>query len=240
MAGESWEGLWRKRKPASSMARSLAARGDLQRMVYDALKESGGLSPSSSVLEVGCGTGAVLGMLKTRSRTGVDISPAAAAITSIHTPAGVSDGRRLPFRDHTFDLVYSTGVMDLYPDDEAKLFLEEQIRVLKPGGKAVVTTAWSGCRLHSVVMDHLSRRGRWRYGPKRTFSTLDHILPPGAALLDEKRRGALFQLRFISYLFEDNPFLRRLYHGFFLVLSVLFRPLNRLPGAVLITFLEKR
>ncbi len=206
MAGESWEGLWRNRRSSSSIAHSLAARGDLQRMVYDALKESGGLFGSSSVLEVGCGTGAVLAMLETDSATGVDISPSAAAITSLHTPAGVSDGRRLPFRDNSFDLVYSTGVIDLYPDNEAKLFLREQIRVLKPGGKAVVTTAWSGCRLHSLIMDHLSERNRWRYGPKRTFSTLEHILPPGAVLLGEKRRGRCFSCGSYRIFSRTRPF----------------------------------
>jgi SAM-dependent methyltransferase len=240
MGGESWEHVWRERGAASLMGGFLARHGDLQRIVFHALKESGALHDSPAVLEVGCGTGPVLSMLDTPMKFGADLSQSAAAITSRHTPAVVADGARLPFRDCTFDLVYSTGVLDLYGDEEAERLLKEHVRVLRPGGRAVVTTAWDGCRLHESIMNHLKRRNRWRYGSKRTFRSLEHILPPGVLLLCEHRRGAVFQLRFVSYLFEDVRLLRRLYHGVFLVMSILLRRLNGLPGALLISRMEKK
>jgi ubiquinone/menaquinone biosynthesis C-methylase UbiE len=220
----------------------LARHGDLQRIVFNALQATGSLKGSPSVLEVGCGTAPVMSMLSkyTNRRFGIDVSLSSAAISRSNCISAAADGRALPFIDNTFHIVYSTGVLDLFTDIEASKFLVEMLRVLRPGGKAVVITASEGCFLHSAVMKHLLKRGRWRYGDKRTFRTLGNILPRNTILISEKKQGAIFQLRFVSYLFEEHRILRRLYHGFFLVVSVILGPLNRLPGAVLVTTLEKR
>lgn len=238
---ESWEHVWTAQPRRSSPGRFLARLGDLQAIVYAELRRSGALRPGSAVLEVGCGTGPVLEMLSgvAESRFGVDVSPAAARLTSRHTQAAVADGRRLPFDSGSFDLVYSTGVLDLFEDEEAARFLAEKVRVLKSGGRAVAVTSRAGCRLHGAVMRHLVRKGRWRYGPKRTFRTLAPLLPADCSLVSEKGRGALFGLRFVSYLFEHRDLPRRLYHALFLMMSAALRPLNRLPGALLVTVLEK-
>ncbi len=47
-----------------------------------------------------------------------------------------ADGERLPFAADSFDIVYSNGVLHHTPDTEAAI--AEVLRVLKPGGKAVV------------------------------------------------------------------------------------------------------
>ena len=80
---------------------------------------------------------------------------------------------------------------------------------------------------------------RWRYGPKRTFATLVPLLPEKGKLIDERAMGALFQFRFVSYLFERYGLIRRVYHAAFLLFSILLWPMNRLPGAILVTTMEK-
>jgi len=242
---QSWENIWRNSERPGFLHNAggyLARFGDLQRIVMDEIRATGSLGHSPAILEVGCGTSPVMKMLSrhTDRRYGVDISPAAASASSLHCNAAVADGMKLPFADDTFDLVYSTGVLDLFPDGEAGIFLREMARVLRRGGKAVVITSWSGCRLHRAVMEHLTERNRWRYGGKRSFETLKHLLPPEFRLVTEKGRGALYQLRFVSYLFEQNAFLRRTYNGFFLAVSILLYPLNRFPGAVLVTCVERK
>lgn len=74
------------------------------------LFEQAGLANAHHVLEVGCGTGAVLRELNTpASLHGLDLEPAALAECRIHAPA-VSltrgDGFSLPYADKSFDIAY--------------------------------------------------------------------------------------------------------------------------------------
>ena len=47
-----------------------------------------------------------------------------------------SDAENLPFADATFDIVYSNGVLHHTPDTQGAI--DEVLRVLKPGGRAVI------------------------------------------------------------------------------------------------------
>jgi SAM-dependent methyltransferase len=74
------------------------------------LFEKAGLSSASRVLEVGCGTGAILRELNTSAALhGLDLDPAALAPCRIHAPAVTltrGDGLSLPYPNQTFDIVY--------------------------------------------------------------------------------------------------------------------------------------
>lgn len=68
------------------------------------------LKYAQRVLEVGCGTGAILAELSTSaSLHGLDLDPAALAECRIHAPGAIltqGDARNLPFPDESFDLTY--------------------------------------------------------------------------------------------------------------------------------------
>lgn len=86
--------------------------------------------PVERVLEVGCGTGAVLRALQDRaigkSHHGVDM-----ADPDDHAELGIDlrryDGKTLPFDDDSFDFVYATHVLEHVTDERA--FLGELARV---------------------------------------------------------------------------------------------------------------
>jgi SAM-dependent methyltransferase len=102
------------------------------------------LDRQMSLLDIGCGPGAITTVLAGRIRqaTGIDIEPNAIerarrlaverGIASLKFVAG--DMTLLPFNDDEFDAVFAHGV--LYHLDEATLTrtLEEARRVLRPGG----------------------------------------------------------------------------------------------------------
>ncbi|WP_137286606.1 methyltransferase domain-containing protein [Halorussus salinisoli] len=96
------------------------------------------------VLDVGCGTGfATEGILEhTRNVHGLDQSvhqlEKAWAKLGKHDPVSFyrGDAERLPFEDDSFDVVWSSGSIEYWPDPVATL--RDMRRVVKPGGKVLV------------------------------------------------------------------------------------------------------
>lgn len=88
-----------------------------------------------SILEVGCGTGAVLAKLVARNvgieHVGVDMADPASHCDPEATALDlrVFDGKKLPFLDKSFDLVYATHVVEHVPNPRE--FLSECKRVAR-------------------------------------------------------------------------------------------------------------
>jgi ubiquinone/menaquinone biosynthesis C-methylase UbiE len=107
------------------------------------------------VLEVGVGMGAdhlEWARSGPRALWGVDLTARAVELTrarlalhGLRARLAVSDARRLPFADASFDLVYSWGVVHHSPDTEAAI--AEIRRVVRPGGRVRVMVY----QRHSVV-----------------------------------------------------------------------------------------
>ncbi len=88
------------------------------------------------VLDLGCGVGHSFAELGPRETVGVDIDPGALAGQDRETH--VADMRRLPFGGDAFSSVLSVHSIEHVPDPE--LVLDEVVRVLAPGGRAVLVT----------------------------------------------------------------------------------------------------
>jgi SAM-dependent methyltransferase len=94
------------------------------------------------VLEIGCGMGAMAANWASNGArvTAVDLTPVAVEQTrrrfslfGLEGDIREADARRLPFPDHSFDYVYSWGVLHHSPDLVRSV--GELIRVLRPGGE---------------------------------------------------------------------------------------------------------
>ncbi len=97
------------------------------------------------VLEIGCGVGTDLAQFAKHGAivTGVDLTEAAIAlakkrfkVTGLKGSFQTADAENLPFRDETFDVVYSFGVIHHTPNTQRAV--DEIRRVLKPGGRAFI------------------------------------------------------------------------------------------------------
>lgn len=80
-----------------------------------------------SILDVGCGNGAISNAIDDRLVIGSDI--ALAAIKHMRHPACVADIGAMPFADGSFDLVMATDVLEHIPDDQYARACAEIVRV---------------------------------------------------------------------------------------------------------------
>jgi ubiquinone/menaquinone biosynthesis C-methylase UbiE len=100
------------------------------------LFEKAGLRRAERVLEVGCGTGAVLADISARaSLHGLNLDPGALAECRIHAPAvdlTTGDALSLPYQDAAFDITYCHFLL-LWVIDPSQA-LREMKRVTKPNG----------------------------------------------------------------------------------------------------------
>jgi len=96
------------------------------------------------VLELGGGTGLQASLMAATGAAVDSIDVVAPAPgTPMHFPVRLYDGRTIPFPDASFDIVFSSNVLEHIPD--LGLTLTETLRVLRPGGTAVhilPTPAW--------------------------------------------------------------------------------------------------
>ncbi len=120
------------------------------------------LDSRDRMLDVACGTGAFLQAVaaahpKVRL-AGVDISPEMLAVARQRLPVGVklqvASADALPFRDDSFDIVVTTSAFHFFrvPNE----VLNEMRRILRPGGRLVVTD-WCDDYLACRICDRLLR-----------------------------------------------------------------------------------
>ncbi len=101
----------------------------------------GGNAGPSRLLDVGCGVGQVVKALRDRGHAaeGVDVSEPNIRKAQEHVGhCQIYEGKQLPFPDDHFDGVGAFNVLEHVEEPED--FLRELVRVLKPQGRAVVSS----------------------------------------------------------------------------------------------------
>lgn len=100
----------------------------------------------AAILDLGCGTGAFAREAKELGMnwniTGADIAPGMCEIASSLIPTFCTSSESLPFKDESFDGVFSSLMLQ-WLANPAPTFHEIH-RILKPGGRAILTTFTSG------------------------------------------------------------------------------------------------
>lgn len=147
----------------------------------DLVSEALNSIPGGRVLDIGCGTGAMMARLVADGHApvvGTDLSPVAldaARRRGLSVLRSVAED--LPFRDNSAAVLVSLDVVEHLDDDV--LALREYRRVLVPGGVVVLTVpaydwAWSD---HDVALGHRRRytRARLTEAVEAVGLTVEHV-----------------------------------------------------------------
>ena len=142
-----------------------AQRGTIVESTHQAALTRLRLQPGQRVLDLGCGTGPLLGLLAHAgtSAVGLDHSPQALAVAR---QAGASArlvraaATALPFADGRFDRIAALGVLGYLSRTDLAAALAECARVLRPGGVLLICTGRLLNAVGSVLLGLRGRRAR--------------------------------------------------------------------------------
>jgi ubiquinone/menaquinone biosynthesis C-methylase UbiE len=151
------------------------------RDTYPAIVAEAVSFPFGTMLDIGCGTGALLQMIQERKKDarlfGVDLSEkmihVAKAKLGKMADLRVSDSEKLPFPNAAFDLVMCTYSFHHYPNPGA--VLSEVRRVLAPGGRLIMadpTTAIPLVRQLANFIHLFTKDGTVRIYSKKEMKVL--------------------------------------------------------------------
>lgn len=122
------------------------------------------IEKAQHILEVGCGTGAILRDLPAQVpfQVGLDINSSLLSMAMRSSPESKlnqGDGHQLPYRDHCFDITLCHFLL-LWVDDPGQV-LREMVRVTRPGG-VVLALAEPDYGGRIDYPDELSILGEWQ------------------------------------------------------------------------------
>lgn len=164
-----WDKFWKTHKVSAAEAWLISERDAILNRCLDALRPG-----PKKVLEVGCGGASNLRLLaKNRPDAqcwALDASPEAVARVKDEVPNAVlGDCLRTPFSDGEFDLIYSGGLMEHFPDENP--FVIEMRRILRPDGRIItfVPGRYTLWQLHQILFFTLLGGG---YERSYTYSAL--------------------------------------------------------------------
>lgn len=134
------------------------------------------ITPNAAILDIGCGSGELLGILEESSRLMIGLDRSTTALNlargrsaaHAHFVAGLAEA--LPLPNDSFDNIIAFGILEHVQDYQR--LISEIYRVMKPGATAFISSsnAWSLLQLKNCLLSVL---GKYRYGFQKNWTAFD-------------------------------------------------------------------
>ena len=127
------------------------------------------ITPGETILDVATGTGQMLKEIVKRNpsghNSGIDLSPdmlekakvRLSEFDSDHYYLNVGNAYQLPFEDASFDLLFNNYMLDMLPEKDFSLIFDEFYRVLKSGGRVVITSMSLGKKWYNRFWYYIAK-----------------------------------------------------------------------------------
>jgi SAM-dependent methyltransferase len=160
---------------------------DLVKIIMESIKEG----VKSPIIEIGCSKGRYLTMIGdaigSADRIGIDMLPC-------NTLPGMSFVRgnaiRLPFKEGTFEVTMSFGLLEHFETSIRMRIINEQIRILRKGG--IIITFIPNCTIGSLrflMMKMLDWRREFKHLPLGMNSLKNELASAGVEILQDRYLG---------------------------------------------------
>lgn len=211
-----------------------------RKWIYDRIRRF--VPPPAKILEVGCGTGNVSSFLAQKGYdvTGCEYYEEALALGWPGFRKVHGDASDLPFQDGSFDVVGLFDVIEHIEDDNRPL--REAFRVLRQGGKAVVTVP-AREEIWSSVDEHAFHKRR--YSRERLAASMRnaHFVPCSIEYMFMALYLPMKMLRMreadIRFQFEISPTVNSLLKGWFDIERRVSQVISLPIGTSLLAIAEK-
>jgi SAM-dependent methyltransferase len=182
----------------------------LSQTVYDCIRETIGDPSGRKVLEAGSGTGKIslrLAMdgafvtLVDYSSNALEQSGFAFRQKDCTGQFVLADIRSIPLRENTFDLTWSSGVLEHFSLNDKVKILKEMARVTKPDGIVLVLVPNSRCLVYRMGKAYAESQGTWRYGHEVPVESLrEEFRLAGIELERETDIGFVQGMEFLDFI----------------------------------------
>ena len=171
---EVWDNLWRR-------SNRLPARDVLTELLYEHLAMVVGSLHGKRIIEMGSGSGRISAQLATAGAQVflMDNSEPALALSRRFVPSParliMAEIPQFPFRPGTFDVMWSSGVMEHWSRTEQALVFKECARLCRPGGWFIAFNPFARSLFYRLGKRALELLRAWPYGDEHPVETLADV-----------------------------------------------------------------
>lgn len=201
----SWDNYWMAKRNGEEVF----GWDDLSELLLRTLVR---IAPKSSdnikILEIGSGSGKVSAALADlghrvtcldSSQTSLQIAKCGFEFRKVVGEFVCADLRDIPLGNGSFDLVWSSGVLEHFHSEDQVLALEEMARLLGVGGKIVVIVPYKLGLIYRLGKAIAELRGKWDVGYEVPLATLRDLCPPRLRISEEYVIAFRHQLFFLPF-----------------------------------------
>jgi len=205
-----------------------------------------------SIIECGCGSGYIqkkIGEKFNSQSDFLDISKEALKYTKnnlkkskLKKESKFIQGSILsiPIKDNSYDIVWNSGVLEHFLENDQKKAFKEMIRITKTKGKTIILIPSTYGKIYLKMKKYAEKNGTWQAGYELPLKSMKHLIPKEYQnQYEEYSFGYTSQLHYLKYFFKNKTLIKLSIPILEILQNILFFLENK-PGYFLIGIINKK